>query len=212
MNLLKKITSKLHSKREKTNTKRRKNKMIVLRKKQLVALSLVLLIGAAGYLNYTFENDVADPGAVEVYNEANKKLGEAQMVSTSESEKKQEPTQENTGGYFSEARLSREIKRDESIDTLLEIVNSDGADSEAKNAAREQIQQITDWVEKEVTIENMIKAKGYSESVVFISENLVSVAVLSEGLNEVDAAVICDIATSISGYSAEKVNIVEVGE
>lgn len=211
MNLLKKITSKLHSKREKTNTKRRKNKMIVLRKKQLVALSLVLLIGAAGYLNYTFENDVADPGAVEVYNEANKKLGEAQMVSTSESEKQETP-QKNTGGYFSEARLSREIKRDESIDTLLEIVNSDGADSEAKNAAREQIQQITDWVEKEVTIENMIKAKGYSESVVFISENLVSVAVLSEGLNEVDAAVICDIATSISGYSAEKVNIVEVGE
>ena len=211
MNLLKKITSKLHSKREKTNTKKRKNKMIVLRKKQLVALSLVLLIGAAGYLNYTFENEVADPGAVEVYNEENKKLGEAQMVSTSES-KKQETQQENTGGYFSEARLSREIKRDESIDTLLEIVNSAGADSEAKNAAREQIQQITDWMEKEVTIENMIKAKGYKESVVFISENLVSVAVLSEGLNEVDAAVICDIATSISGYSAQKVNIVEAGE
>lgn len=211
MNLLKKITSKLHPKCEKTKTKRRKHKMIVLRKKQLVALALVLLIGATGYLNYTFQNDVTDPGAIDVYNEANKKLGEAQMVSTSESEK-QETLQKNEGGYFSEARLSREIKRDESIDTLLEILNSDGADSEAKNAAREQIQQISDWVEKEVTIENMIKAKGYKESVVFISENLVSVAVLSEGLNEVDAAVICDIATSISGYSAEKVNIVEVGE
>ena len=34
----------------------KKNKMLILHKKQLVAVSLMLLIGVAGYLNWTFQN------------------------------------------------------------------------------------------------------------------------------------------------------------
>jgi len=205
MNLLTKIKNK-KGVQEKGH---KKNRMIVLRKKQIAAVALMLLIAAAGYLNHTFTNNVADPDAVEVYNEAAKKLGEAQMVNSNEAQVTEE---NNTDGYFSQARMEKELKREESVDTLLEVINSDGADSTAKEAAQEQIQEITDYTEKEVTMENMIRAKGYKESVVFMGENLVSVAVLSTGLNEVDAAVISDIATSVTGYSADKVNIVEIGE
>ena len=210
MNLLKKIKSLTPRKKSEEKTKKaKKNRMIVLKKKQLAAAILIMLVAVAGYLNYSFRYDVADPDAIAVYNEAAKKLGEAQMVSSEETPPVEAAA---VNGYFSEARMEREIKRDESIDTLLELINADGADVAAKEVAQEQIQEIAGYTENEVTMENMIKAKGYEDAVVFMGENLVSIAVFSTGLNEVDAAVISDIATSVTGYTADKVNIVEVGE
>lgn len=184
-------------------------RMIILKKKQLVSVVLILLVATAGYLNYSMRYDIADPDAIAVYKEASKKLGEAQMVNATESS---DEKNQSLNGYFSEARLQRETKREESIDTLLELINSDGADKSAKAVAEEQITELALYTEKEVTMENMIKAKGYQDAVVFMGENLVSVAVFSAGLNEVDAAIISDIATSVTGLSADKVNIVEIGE
>ncbi|MBR6646706.1 MAG: SpoIIIAH-like family protein [Clostridia bacterium] len=206
-----KLQSRIKELKRKAEQKKppKKNRMIVLRKKQLTAIALMMLVAAAGYLNYTFKRDIADPDAVEVYNEAAKKLGEAQMVSATDTQEKQD---EYTNGYFSEARMEKETKREESIDTLLELINSAGADKAAKEVAQTQIGELTDYTEKEVMMENMIRAKGYSDAVVFMGENLVSVAVFSAGLNDVDSAVISDIATSVTGYSVDKVNIVEVGE
>ncbi|MBR2499522.1 MAG: SpoIIIAH-like family protein [Clostridia bacterium] len=206
-----KLQSRIKELKRKAEQKKppKKNRMIVLRKKQLTAIALMMLVAAAGYLNYTFKRDIADPDAVEVYNEAAKKLGEAQMVSVTDTQEKQD---EYTNGYFSEARMEKETKREESIDTLLELINSAGADKAAKEVAQTQIGELTDYTEKEVMMENMIRAKGYSDAVVFMGENLVSVAVFSAGLNDVDSAVISDIATSVTGYSVDKVNIVEVGE
>lgn len=204
MDIMKKLKKLVH------REPRKKNRMIVLKKKQLVALSLIILVGIAGYLNWSFKYDMVDPDVTAVYNEASKKLGEAQMVNSPEEEA--DPSGAMTNGYFSQARLERETKRDESIETLLELVNSDSADKTAKQVAQEQIQELADYTQKEVTMENMIKAKGFSDTVVFMGENLISVAVFSSGLNEVDAAVISDIAVSVTGYTADKVNIVEVGE
>lgn len=206
MNVLKKLKSLKPKKGNRTKVKKR---MIVLKKKQLASAALIMLVAIAGYLNYTLKYDVADPDAVTVYNEASKKLGEAQMVNAEDSSSEKH---KSMNGYFSEARLQRETKREETIDTLLELINSDGADKSAKTLAEEQITELSKYTENEVTMENMIKAKGYQDAVVFMGENLVSIAVFSAGLNEVDAAVISDIATSVTGYSAEKVNIVEIGE
>lgn len=210
MNVLKKIKSLRPKKESKTKVKKApKRRMIVLKKKQLASAALIMLVAIAGYLNYTFKYDIADPDAITVYNEASKKIGEAQMVNAGDSAPEKH---KSTNGYFSEARLQRETKREETIDTLLELINSDGADKAAKTVAEEQIAELSKYTESEVTMENLIKAKGYEDAVVFMGENLVSIAVFSAGLNEVDAAVISDIATSVTGYSTDKINIVEIGE
>ena len=62
------------------NEKNKKNKMLVLRKRQVAAVSLILLIGIAGYLNMTIRKGEADPDVSVMYTEASKKLGEAKMV------------------------------------------------------------------------------------------------------------------------------------
>ena len=53
--------------------------MLVLKKKELVAAALVVLIGVAGYLNWSYQDTVRVTDGAD-YIETGKKLGEAQYV------------------------------------------------------------------------------------------------------------------------------------
>lgn len=184
--------------------RRDKNKMFIVRKRQVAAVSLILLIGIAGYLNLSIRNGDTDPNIAVMYNEASKKLGEAKMVNSTED------TQTATNNYFTNARMDREKKRDESIEMLSEVLNSTGSDAESKENAKAQIEMLAKFTECEVTAENMIKAKGYSDCIVFMGENVTSIAVMTEGLNEIDAATITQIAVDTGACTAEQVKIVEI--
>ena len=89
-------------------------------------------------------------------------------------------------------------------------VNSDSSDELSKENAREQIELLAKFTECEVTAENLIKARGYSDCIVFMGENVTSIAVMSEGLNEIDAANITQIAVDTGACTAEQVKIVEI--
>lgn len=198
--------------REKNN----KNKMLVLRKRQVAAVSLILLIGIAGYLNMAIRSGEADPNISVMYNEASKRLGEAKMVNATETENKdtEEGVKNNTESvsseYFKNAKAEREKKRSESIETLSEIVNASGSDKSAKASAQAQIEQLVKFTECELAAENMIRAKGYGDCIVFMGENVTSVAVSTNGLNEIDAAVITELVTNGGEVQAEQVKIVEI--
>lgn len=184
--------------------KKGKNKMFVVRKRQIAAVSLILLIGVAGYLNLSIKNGDADPNIAVMFSEASKKLGEAKMVSSSTDE------ESATSNYFTNAKMEREKKRDESIEMLSEILNSEGSDEVSKENARIQIELLAKFTESEVAAENLIKAKGYEDCIVFMGENVTSIAVMTEGLNEIDAANITQIAVDTGACTAEEVKIMEI--
>lgn len=186
------------------NKKSGKNKMFVVRKRQIAAVSLILLIGVAGYLNLSIKNGDADPNIAVMFSEASKKLGEAKMVSSSTDE------ENATSNYFTNAKMEREKKRDESIEMLSEILNSEGSDEVSKENARIQIELLAKFTESEVAAENLIKAKGYEDCIVFMGENVTSIAVMTEGLNEIDAANITQIAVDTGACTAEEVKIMEI--
>lgn len=208
-----KVTKFIPKRTERKNSGEKKGRMIVLRRRQITAFSLLILIGIAGYLNWSFQQDAVDPEVASVYNEVTKKLGEAQMVNADAAQSdaaaaSAAPT--STDDYFAQAKLERDVKRSESMDMLTGIINAQDTDKEARSRAEDEIHRLADYTEKETMTENMIKAKGFSETVVFMGENLISIAVKSEGLNEIDAAVLQDIAVSATGYTAEQVKIVEI--
>lgn len=186
------------------NRKNGKNKMFIVRKRQIAAVSLILLIGVAGYLNLSIKNGDADPNIAVMFDAASKKLGEAKMVSSSADE------QTPTSNYFTNAKMEREKKRDESIEMLSEILNSEGSDEVSKENARIQIELLAKFTESEVAAENLIKAKGYEDCIVFMGENVTSIAVMTEGLNEIDAASITQIAVDTGACTAEEVKIMEI--
>ena len=184
--------------------KSEKNKMFIVRKRQIAAIALILLIGVAGYLNLSIQSGEEDPNISVMFNQASKKMGEAKMVSSDAAD------EAPTSDYFTNAKMDREKKRDESIEMLSEILNSDGSDAESKENAQAQIELLAKFTECEVAAENLIKAKGYKDCIVFMGENVTSIAVMTEGLNEIDAANIAQIAADTGGCTAEEVKIVEI--
>ncbi len=93
---------------------------MILKRRELVAAALVVLIGVAGYLNWSYQ-DTMRVRDDELYQETSRKLGEAQYVNSSsvenaddeeteenteESEEKTEAAADNTGGENEEAEKS----------------------------------------------------------------------------------------------------------
>ncbi len=210
-----KLTQLISKMTHKQKNVEKKGRMIVLRRRQITAFSLLILIGIAGYLNWSFQQDAVDPEVAAVYGEVTKKLGEAQMVNGSADIEKADaaavtPEPATANDYFAQAKLERDVKRSEAMDMLTQILNAQNSDKEARKEAEDEIHRLSDYTEKEIMTENMIKAKGFDETVVFMGENLISIAVKSDGLNEIDAAILQDIAVSTTGYKPEQIKIVEI--
>ncbi len=180
--------------------------MMVFKKKQVVLLALVVMVGIAGYLNWRYESglqastDPVDNGiAVETNEKTDANLGEAQMVNS-----------ENNSGddYFASCRLNRESARAKSLEILNATINNANASQEAKDKAQEQIAKSAKDVETEANIENLIKGKGFADAVAVIGEDAVTVTVKSQGLTAPETAKIKDIV--MEQTQNNNIKIVEV--
>ncbi len=95
------------------------------------------------------------------------------------------------------------------MESYQEIINGNG-DSAAKEQATKKLDELTRFTEAEATAEQLIRAKGYGECVVFMNAGATSVAIKTNGLNEIDAAVILDLVAQSGAISPESIKIVEI--
>ena len=173
-------------------------------KKQLLFGTLVLALGMAVYLNYYFAqspNGLLDTPAQQQQEEQDKHLGDALNVNASAEEEED---------YFEQARENREAAREEATETVKELLSNVKATDEQKAEATKQVLSIASAMEQESAIENLIKAKGFQECVVYIHEDKCSVVVSAEALTVQDTAKITQTVTAQSGISAQNVNIITV--
>ena len=94
--------------------------MLVLKKKEIVASALVVLIGVAGYLNWSYQDTVRVTDNAD-YVETGKKLGEAQYVAgekTDVESEKQEGSTEEVMEYFTVARMEKDNSRSKALEIL----------------------------------------------------------------------------------------------
>jgi len=198
---------------------------MVLKRKEIVAASLVLLIGIAGYLNWSYQDSIQVTDG-ESYIETGKKLGEAQYVSNVEEvedkaeneaeEEKAEQTadievvSDSDGGFFEQARIDREAARSQSMEILNKTASNTDFDEEIRKKAGEKILQISSDIENENAIESLAQSKGYSEVCAYINDNMARIMVRKEGFGAEDVVKITDIATETLNLSANSIKIVEV--
>lgn len=114
--------------------------------------------------------------------------------------------------YFDTARLNRQQARDAAAATLATVSKADGASQEMVDAALQEISELASITVKEAQLEDLIKAKGFADCVVYISDDGVNVTVPSpeEGLATSSVAKITDIVTSQTEYKATDLRIIEV--
>ncbi|MFU0833315.1 MAG: Sporulation protein [Oscillospiraceae bacterium] len=186
-------------------------------KRQLVLAALVVALGAAVYLNWALSGNTQLPATDAVT--SGRELGETLLVNASESENSDATGEDSSAvdtsasvegnDYFTSARLSREKARDEAVETLQKVINGSNQTEAAKQAATSQANVIAKNIVKEAEIENLIKAKGFADCVVFLQDDECSVVVKTKSNSQNDAIVIRDIVADQAGISYDKIKIVE---
>ena len=149
------------------------------RKRNLTMLAVLMFVCAAVALNWSYNNRWGTPDSEMVSAE-----DEAMMSANAEFE----DSLVSTGGeYFAEARLTRQVSRDEALELLQTAATSETASQE--------------------TI-----AKDFDECVVYIGNDTVTVAVPApaEGLSQEAVARITDVICSETQYTAAQLSIIEV--
>ena len=192
-------------------------------KRQLTILTLILALGVAVYLNWEYaktDSPFALPTQTQAEDDAllanaqaentpvmealpDKNYGEAQLVSVSE---------DSSDQYFETARLTRTKTRDEALDKLQQSLKATGLSEEEKAQLKDTLSSTISNISLESDIENLVKAKGFADCVVFVDGEKVDLAVKTgaEGLSKNEVAQLRDIILGKVQTSAQNISIVEV--
>jgi len=111
--------------------------------------------------------------------------------------------------FFIEYKLERDRLRSQEADYLRELINNPNATQESKDQAQKELIALTEKIEKEMVCENLIKAKGFEDAVIFLSNDHANVVVKATALQQKDIAQITDIVTKSTGIPIEKITIIE---
>jgi stage III sporulation protein AH len=213
---------------------------MLIKKKEMIAAALVVLIGCAGYLNWSYQDTMTVRDG-ESYIETGRRLGEAQLVNSeaeveendeakdtedvfggedegnkdeeNKAEENQEEGQENSSGnaeYFENAKYERENARSKAMEILNQTCSNSSFDDETRKKAGEKILEETNYINAEQEIENIAGSKGYSEVCAYVKEDGATITVRKENFSAEDALRLSEIARDQTGYSANVIKIVEV--
>jgi len=114
--------------------------------------------------------------------------------------------------YFASVRLTREQARDSACETLSAVSTAEGASQETIDAALAEIASVAEATVLEAELESLIKAKGFAECVVFISDEGINVTVQSpaDGMSSAAVARITDVVLEKTEFTADDLEIIEV--
>lgn len=183
------------------NEVREKTKKVIgkLGKKSIITICTVLVLGCAVVLN-----------VILYQNGQTEKQSNKLAIDLSEAGETTDTQTEGTiGAYFQSMSLNRKQARDEAMEVLQAVADSQTALDEAREAAWSDMTKLATDMEKETNIEAMILSKGFSQCIAVISNDTCNVIVESEGLNPGEVAQISEIVYEQAGIVPSNLKIVE---
>ncbi len=179
----------------------RKLKMnMVVGKRQIVLAALVMCLSLAVYINWVYTQEMPDFTPTNVV-EQGKNYGDSQYVAGEA---------DNGEAFFAEAKLARQKSRDEAAQTLKTLIDSENVPADQKTQLALKATEIAQRIESEGKIENLIKAKGFNECMVYYDVEKIDVIVKTNGLLANEVAQMKDIIVKEVTVPAEKISIIEV--
>ncbi|MDP2892202.1 MAG: SpoIIIAH-like family protein [Bacillota bacterium] len=175
-------------------------------KKIVIVIVLILVLGAVGYLNYALntnsepENSMPSP-LPSAFQPSASPTGESTDVDLEEA-----LAASNT--FFEDFRKEREATREKEIQYLDSIINDKNTDKETLADAQQRKIALTQAMETEMTIEGLIKAKGFEDAIVTLHKGSVNAVVKVKQLTQQQAAQIMDIVRRESGENGENIKII----
>ncbi|MEG1972421.1 MAG: SpoIIIAH-like family protein [Oscillospiraceae bacterium] len=172
----------------------------VLGKKHILLAALVLSLSLAVYLNWAYTDKTIGVNAMGEKSEA-KNYGDAQFV---------ENIDTNGEVFFAEAKQTRKKSREEAVTTLKQLIESEDVSSDQKTELALKTASMAEAIETEGKIENLIKAKGFMDCMVYYDTERVDVVVKTEGLQSEEVTRMKDIIIKEVDVPAENIAIIEV--
>lgn len=198
------------------------------KKNQVMIAALAVMIAVAGYLNYSGElfgeetketdagsetasqelldisdEDVATDGVVQddiAEAEVEGTPGEAVLTGT------------QATAVVAEAKVSREQVRAKNKETLQAIIDDAALTDAQKEDAVAQMVEITKLSEQEISVETLLAAKGFTETVVSLTADSADVVVGSSDLTDAERAQIEDIVTRKTEVAPANIVITPIHE
>ncbi|MBO4897762.1 MAG: SpoIIIAH-like family protein [Clostridia bacterium] len=162
--------------------------MIVIKRNRIIVICLAVLFATAGYLNFSYKSEDKAETARET-------VGEIHLV---------ENTPED---YFESAKLEREISRAEVQETLANIIEDENSETQSKIMAEEEKIKVAKQSDDEIKLENIIKAKGYEDAVLFISDGKADAVIKSQNMTSEEATAIAGIITEQTGIPVSEITV-----
>lgn len=110
--------------------------------------------------------------------------------------------------FYVEYRLARERTRGQRVEWLREVINNAGSSEATRQKAQESLLSISSCMAKEVELENLIKAKGYSDAAVLVDSKSVTAVVASGSLPAAEAGCLTDLLARGTGVDPENIMII----
>lgn len=184
--------------------------MMVLKRKQIVVLSLVLMIVVAGYLQYTYRQS-----SISISEKENGKLGEAVYVDNHDAEASTDgkngevvSASKQANDFFAQARLEKDTARGKDQEALSAIKDDTTVAKEIRTKAQENYIKMVENSQKEAQIESLIKKNNFSDVVVYFGEDgSVDVIVKAPNLTSAQVAQISDIVSRQANVEIPKIKI-----
>ncbi len=174
---------------------------MVFKKKQVLAVAMVLVICTGVFLNWRYNSSLAANADGDEQYDADKVLGQTELVNgTVETD------------YFTEAKLTRQTSRDESIELLQTITTNTNNSEEVRNQAATDISTIAVAIQKEGNIENMLSAKGFEKTLAVVSATGATIMVKADDLTQAQLAQITEVVINETGLKASDITVQKISD
>lgn len=180
-----------------------------IKKRHIVLAALILALGAAVYLNWQYSStgSLIAPSSKELgevtYVNADTKATEDEIQTTSNE-------QSGAAAYFAQAKTERQQTQDSVVNTAKEVLELSQSDEEAKEEAAERLSELEERLLAQSNIEGVLKAKGFSDCLCFISDEGCTVALIKSEMTENTPLIVKDAVCSQYEIDFNDITIVEV--
>ena len=203
-----------------------------IQKNQVIIAALSVMIVLAGYLNFRtggmdVETSVLSNANVEESESSDEDvlleltdydLQEIEVADEEDMDMLETQAPENVGeavltsatvaqNFSAQAKLNRESVRSQNKESLIEVLNNENVTDDLKQAAMEDLMEMTNRSEMEIAAENLLTAKGFPNSVVSLTEDSCDVVICRETLTDSERAQIEDILARKTDVGMENVVI-----
>ncbi len=110
--------------------------------------------------------------------------------------------------FITERKSVRELE----ILQLNAVAADEDADPSVRAQALSRLLKLTDYMEKETTLEGVLRMRGFTDAVVTVHSDSVNVVVRSDDLTQSESAIILELVMRETGLTGGSVKIMTVGD